>query len=73
VARRAATAGRDQGAVQGFGGSVGSLASILGLVAGGLLYPHLGAHLFFLTAIAIALAAAVVWRLTGGNPPAAEA
>ena len=43
----------DQGAVQGYAGSAGSLASIIGLIIGGLLYTLLGSQLFFLPAIVL--------------------
>lgn len=42
-----------QGAVQGTGGSIGAIASIVGLIAGGLLYNWLGAWLFVLAAIVV--------------------
>ena len=42
-----------QGAVQGMGGSIGAVASIIGLIAGGLLYNWLGAWVFVLAAIVI--------------------
>jgi len=42
-----------QGAVQGAGGSVGAIASIVGLIAGGLLYGWLGAWVFVLAALVI--------------------
>ena len=35
-----------QGAVQGFASSMGSLASILGLIAGGLIYGQIGNAIF---------------------------
>jgi MFS family permease len=38
-----------QGAVQGYGGSAGSLASILGLVGGGFLYAQLQANVFLIS------------------------
>ncbi len=41
---------RYQGAVQGFAGSAGSLASIVGLIVGGLLYEQFGAGAFLITA-----------------------
>jgi MFS family permease len=48
------TAGaRHQGAVQGFGGSVGSLASIVGLLLGGVLYTALGGSTFTVSAVLI--------------------
>ena len=42
-----------QGAVQGTSGSIGAVASIVGLVAGGLLYNWLGAWVFVLAAVLI--------------------
>jgi MFS family permease len=42
-----------QGAVQGAGGSIGAIASIIGLIAGGLLYNWLGAWVFVLAAFVI--------------------
>lgn len=42
---------RYQGAVQGFASSAGSLASIIGMLAGGVLYGILGPELFLLPAI----------------------
>ena len=42
-----------QGAIQGAGGSVGAVASIVGLIAGGLLYDWLGAWVFVLAALVI--------------------
>ena len=41
----------DQGAVQGAATSAGSLASIIGLVVGGVLYPSLGVGLFIVGAL----------------------
>ncbi|RXE56923.1 MFS transporter [Methanoculleus taiwanensis] len=41
---------RYQGAVQGVAGSAGSLASIVGLIAGGILYEQFGAGAFLITA-----------------------
>jgi len=42
-----------QGAVQGASGSIGATASIVGLIAGGLLYNWLGAWVFVLAALVI--------------------
>ena len=42
-----------QGAVQGVAGSVGGLASIIGLIAGGLLYNQIGAATFLISAVVI--------------------
>ena len=46
-----------QGAVQGFAQSAGAVASILGLVAGGVLYGYLGAAMFPIAGVTIAVAA----------------
>ena len=46
--------GRIQGAVQGFASSLGAAASIVGLIAGGLLYTWLGAMAFAVPAVIIA-------------------
>jgi MFS family permease len=42
-----------QGAVQGLAGSVGAVASIVGLLGGGAAYGFLDARVFFLSAVAI--------------------
>jgi len=42
-----------QGTVQGYAGSLGSAASIIGLLSGGLLYTLLGAGIFILSALVI--------------------
>lgn len=47
---------RAQGTVQGFAGSSGALASVLGLVVGGLLFDRLGAQIFMISAATIAAA-----------------
>ena len=44
-----------QGAVQGLSGSVTAVASIVGLVAGGLLYDRLGGQVFLLSGAIVAL------------------
>jgi MFS family permease len=50
----AETAGeRYQGAVQGFASSFGSIASIIGLIVGGLLYASIQTQTFFLSALII--------------------
>lgn len=49
----AAAGDTHQGTVQGLGGSVGAVASVLGLVVGGLLYNALGAWLFVLAALSV--------------------
>lgn len=62
-ARAAELGGGDQGAVQGGVTSASSLASILGLLAGGLLYPTLSGHLFLLAAalFTIVMLATPLW------------
>ena len=52
-----ATPRETRGAVQGLAGSVTAVASIVGLVAGGLLYNELGARVFLLSSGIVALAA----------------
>jgi len=44
---------RHQGAIQGAAGSIGAVASIVGLIGGGLLYNSLGAWVFVLAALMI--------------------
>lgn len=50
-----ATDRRSQGAVQGFAGSTNAVASILGLLAGGLVYRHLGAGVFLVSTAIVVL------------------
>ena len=52
-----------QGAIQGFASSAGSMASIIGLITGGLLYHSLGANLFLFAAIFMLLISLVSIRL----------
>lgn len=58
-----------QGAVQGFAGSAGAIASILGLVGGGIIYTQQGAWAFMMAGIAIAVSAiiALTVRTTAGD------
>jgi MFS family permease len=57
-------AGEDvQGSVQGFASSVGSLASVFGLVLGGFLYGLLGGYTFLASAAIIYLIALLALRL----------
>jgi len=42
-----------QGTIQGYASSLGSAASIIGLLAGGLLYTQVGAKIFFISAAII--------------------
>ena len=51
-----------QGAIQGAGSSVGSLASIVGTLAGGLLYVNVGVVAFYVSATAIAVATCLFVR-----------
>jgi MFS family permease len=60
-----------QGAVQGLAGSVGSLASIGGLIAGGLIYETLGTATFALAAALILVAGAIALPLKVQARPAA--
>lgn len=53
-----------QGAVQGLAGSVNAVASITGLVAGGLLYKELGAQIFLVSAVVVALATTLAVRIS---------
>jgi DHA1 family tetracycline resistance protein-like MFS transporter len=48
-----AAGARQQGAVQGFASSAGAVASIVGLVAGGILYASLGARVFWVSSVII--------------------
>ncbi len=41
---------KQQGAIQGFAGSAGSLASIIGMLSGGFIYSQLGGQIFYLSA-----------------------
>ena len=55
--------GEFQGTVQGFASSAGSAASIIGLLAGGLLYDVIGARVFLVAAGIIFLATVLSARL----------
>lgn len=64
-------AGDLQGTVQGFASSAGSAASIIGLLAGGVLYDLIGARVFLIAAAIIYLVTLLSVRLTGlGRAPA---
>ncbi|TAJ43347.1 MFS transporter [Methanofollis fontis] len=54
-----------QGAVQGAGGSAGGLASIVGLISGGLLYGAIGSRTFLIAAAIVFAAGALSFRLVG--------
>lgn len=62
-----------QGAVQGIASSLGAVASIVGLVAGGLLYASLGVSVFVLSAVTILVTVplAIAMRRPGGGSPEA--
>ena len=53
AAAMGAVMGAIMGAVQGFAGSSGAVASILGLLAGGLLFDRIGSRLFIISALVI--------------------
>ena len=55
-----------QGAVQGVAGSFGGLASIIGLIAGGLLYSQIGAATFLVSAGVIFSVFIMSFRLLKG-------
>ena len=57
-------AGEHQGAVQGFSGSTGAMASILGLLAGGAVYRYAGAQVFLVSASVIVPVFLMSWRLS---------
>ena len=52
-----------QGAVQGYASSAGSLASIIGLIAGGVLYGLVGVQTFLLSGILILLIFVLSFKL----------
>jgi MFS family permease len=54
-----------QGYIQGIGNSVGSLASIIGLLLGGLLFRPLGQQIFWLPAALVLTVALMSFGLTG--------
>jgi MFS family permease len=54
-----------QGTVQGYASSLGSLASIIGLVAGGIIYSGIGSATFIISASVILTVAVLSFRFTG--------
>jgi len=52
-----------QGAVQGFAGSAGSLASIIGLISGGFIYSQIGSATFFIPGSLILLIFVLSFRM----------
>jgi MFS family permease len=69
VALLSKTAGEEhQGAVQGLAGSVGAVASIVGLILGGIMYAHLNGWLFVLSAGLIFVVVFLSLSLPGEKP-----
>ena len=70
-----AAGARAQGAVQGFAGGSSAVASILGLLVGGVFYGMLGSAVFVLSALVVAAAWSLGWLLPrtaiAGDRPAA--
>ncbi len=64
---------RYQGTVQGFSGSVGSLASIIGLLVGGILYGIVGGQVFLISAALIFVVAVMALRFVGRDDAPAAA
>jgi MFS family permease len=56
-----------QGYIQGIGNSVGSLASIIGLLLGGLLFRPLGQQIFWLPAVLVLAVALMSFGLSSGR------
>jgi MFS family permease len=61
-----------QGAVQGRAASMGSAASIVGLILGGLLHDALGAHAFWVSSITIAVAGLLSGKICARSLERAE-
>lgn len=57
----------DQGIVQGYAGSARSLASVIGLISGGLLYQQIGSITFFISSVLLIILAALSFRLVAIN------
>ena len=60
---------RHQGAVQGISGSVGAVASIVGLISGGLIYEAFGAGVFAAAAVLVLPVAFLVPRIPEAANP----
>ena len=56
-----------QGIVQGYASSAGSLASIIGLIAGGLLYEAVGGFTFLLSALVIYFVSVLAFKIPAGE------
>ena len=52
-----------QGVIQGYGSSVGSLASIIGLIGGGLIYGLIGVKIFWIPSLILVIIFALTFRL----------
>jgi DHA1 family tetracycline resistance protein-like MFS transporter len=59
------TSDKIQGTIQGYASSLGSAASIIGLLAGGLLYTQLGAGIFLISAAIIGIIFIMTLKLLG--------
>ena len=68
LSKRAGTV--HQGVIQGVGSSMGSLASIIGLIVGGLLYNLIGPTTFLISAAVIFLVFVMSFRLLNKKEPA---
>jgi MFS family permease len=58
-----------QGVIQGVGSSMGSLASIIGLIVGGLLYNWIGSLTFLISAVVIFIVFIISLRLLNLKKP----
>lgn len=58
-----------QGAVQGYSGSIGAVASIAGLIGGGLAYVQFGASVFPISAVVIAASALLAFAVAPVGDP----
>ena len=61
-----------QGTIQGYANSMGSLASIFGLVLGGVLFGRLGETVFFVAGVMLLLITVIALRMAFRDPPAQE-
>ena len=68
LSKRAGTV--NQGVIQGVGSSMGSLASIIGLIMGGLLYNLIGPTTFLISAVVIFMVFVMSFKLLKAKEPA---
>ena len=68
LSKRAGTV--HQGVIQGVGSSMGSLASIIGLIMGGLLYNLIGPTTFLISAVVIFMVFVMSFKLLKAKEPA---